>query len=214
MGAFRTLLFAAVLAGLAAGAAASAVQALRIWPLIAAAEVIEHASAAHDHDEGWEPQGALRPALTVVFNVAAGIGFALMLNAVARLRGVRLSVAAGVAWGAVGFAAFGLAPALGLPPALPGMGEGALLARQLWWAATAACTLGGIAVLAWAAAPWRWAGVVLLALPHLVGAPAMEAAGAVPAGLAAAFVAASLAGSAVFWLVLGGVSGWAQTRLG
>ena len=73
-------------------------------------------------------------------------------------------------------------------------------------------TLGGIAMLAWVAAPWRWAGVLLLVLPHVVGAPGGEGHGAVPGEMAAAFVAGSLAASAVFWVVLGGVSGWAQQR--
>lgn len=212
MAAFRGLVFAAVIAGFAAGAATSVVQAVRLWPLIAAAEVLE-APAEHSHDaHGWSPEGVVRPALTVLFNIAAGVGFALMLNAVARLRGMRLSVGDGVAWGAAGFAAFALAPALGLPPALPGMAEGAVLARQAWWVGTAVATLGGMAMLAWVSAPWRWVGVVLIALPHLVGAP-VGSGGAVPGDLAAAFVAGSLVASAVFWVVLGGVSGWAQERL-
>ncbi|MBM3504072.1 MAG: hypothetical protein FJX65_09370 [Alphaproteobacteria bacterium] len=46
-------------------------------------------------------------------------------------------------------------------------------------------------------------------LPHLVGAPRpAEASGPVPAELARQFIAASLLASAVFWLVLGGASGW------
>jgi cobalt transporter subunit CbtA len=217
MASFRALVFAALLAGIAAGVAASVVQAARLWPLIAAAEVIEAQGPAHEHDApGWSPHGTLRPALTVLFNMAAGMGFALMLNAVARLRGLRsgagFTARDGVAWGAAGFAAFALAPALGLPPALPGMGEGALLARQAWWVMTAGCTLGGIALLAWVAGPVRWVGVLLIALPHLVGAPSPGDGGAVPGELAAAFAAASLAASAVFWVVLGGVSGWAQQR--
>lgn len=222
---FRALVFAALIAGIAAGGATSVVQALRLWPLIAAAEELEDKApaagqghdASHAHSApGWSPQGPLRPMLTVVFNMAAGVGFALMLNAVARLRGVRtgvgLTVRDGLAWGAVGFAAFALAPALGLPPALPGMAEGGLLARQAWWLGTAVATLCGIAMVAWVGAPWRWGGILLLVLPHVVGAPAMGG-GAVPGEMAAAFVAGSLAASAVFWVVLGGVSGWAQARM-
>jgi len=57
--------------------------------------------------------------------------------------------------------------------------------------------------------------VVLLLLPHAVGAPGTEAeAGAVPAELARRFAVAALAVSALFWLVLGGVAGWAFKRLG
>jgi len=218
MVAFRSLVFAALVAGIAAGLATSVVQAARLWPLIDAAEVIEARShdGHNDAPAGWSPQGPSRPVLTVLFNMAAGMGFALMLNAAARLRRLRteagLTVRDGVEWGAAGFVAFALAPALGLPPALPGMAEGALLARQFWWLATASCTLGGIAMLAWAGGAWRWVGVALVALPHLAGAPVAGHGGAVPGNLAAAFVAGSLAASAVFWVVLGGVSGWAQQR--
>ncbi len=206
----------------AAGIAGSLVQAARLWPLIAAAEVIEAAAPVHGHDDGahahgWSPEGALRHGLTVLFNVAVGVGFGLVLNALARLASLRGGAAFtarhGVLWGATGFAAFALAPALGLPPELPGMAGGDLLARQLWWVATALCTLGGIGLLALAAGPWRGAGIVLIVLPHLVGAPQADGHGAIPGELGAAFAAASLAASAVFWVVLGTVSGWAQQRL-
>jgi cobalt transporter subunit CbtA len=220
MAAFRRLFFAALIAGLAAGVAASAVQAARLWPLIAAAEVFE-AAAPHGHDHGaaepaWSPEGRLRQALTVLFNIVVGLGFGLILNALARLDSLRsgraFTVGHGVIWGAAGFAAFGLAPALGLPPELPGMASGELLARQIWWVATAICTLGGIFLVARAAGPWRGAGIVLIVLPHLIGAPAADGHGNLPGEMGAAFAAASLVASAVFWIVLGSVSGWAQQR--
>lgn len=220
MATFRALFFAALVAGLAAGIAASAVQAARLWPLIAAAEVLE-AAAPQGHDHGaaepaWSPEGTLRHGLTVLFNIVVGLGFGLILNSLARLARLRgapgLTARQGAVWGAVGFAAFGLAPALGLPPELPGMAGGDLLARQVWWTATAIATLGGIGLLALAAGPWRGAGILLIVLPHLVGAPQAEGHGAVPGEMGAAFAAASLAASAVFWVVLGTVSGWAQQR--
>ncbi len=219
MAAFRTLFFAALIAGLAAGAAASIVQAGRLWPLIAAAEVFE--AAAH-HDPGaaepvWSPEGPARHALTVLFNIVVGVGFGLILNSLARLVSLRggrtLTAGQGVMWGAVGFASFGLAPALGLPPELPGMASGELLARQVWWIATAVCTLGGIGLLVFVAGPWRGAGIVLIVLPHLIGAPNADVHGTIPGELGAAFAAASLVASAVFWIVLGSVSGWVQQRL-
>lgn len=221
--AFRALFFAALIAGVAAGLAASAVQAARLWPLIAAAVVLEaaeHGGHGHDHpvpsEPAWSPEGVLRHALTVAFNVVIGLGFGLMLNALARLGSLRsgraFTAGEGVLWGAAGFAACGLAPALGLPPELPGMVGGDLLARQIWWVATALCTGGGIALLAMAVGMWRVAGIVLIVLPHLVGAPQGEGYGNIPGEMGAAFAAASLVASAVFWVVLGAVSGWAQQR--
>lgn len=219
MAAFRRLVFISVLAGLAAGLVVSVIQAAKLWPLIAAAEVLEAAAPAdHAHDHGWEPEGLVRQALTVLFNIAAGIGFALLLNAFARLRalasGQALTGRDGLLWGLAGFATFALIPALGLPPELPGMASGDVLARQLWWVATAACTGGALALGVFRGGTWIAVAVLLASLPHLFGAPTVPDHGPVPGELAAAFVAASLIASAVFWAVLGVVSGWISERWG
>ena len=53
-------------------------------------------------------------------------------------------------------------------------------------------------------------GIVLIALPHLIGAPHPSSPeSAVPAVLAAEFAARSVATMAVFWIVLGAAFGWA-----
>jgi cobalt transporter subunit CbtA len=119
----------------------------------------------------------------------------------------------GVLWGAAGFAAFSLAPAFGLPPELPGMAGSELIQRQIWWVATVCCTAGGIASLLCLTGLWRIAGIILILLPHLIGAPHTDGHGAIPGEMAATFATASLGASAVFWVVLGWVSGWAQQRL-
>ena len=65
--------------------------------------------------------------------------------------------------------------------------------------------------------PYARLGVVLIALPHLIGAPHPSSPeSAVPAVLAAEFAARSIASMAVFWIVLGAVFGWAltQSRIG
>lgn len=226
----RRILLVAVIAGAAAGLVATALQAAKLWPLIAAAEQFEQPAAADHHhgadaaahvhdDEAWEPQdGAQRMAFTALFNILAGFGFALLLNAGLVLRGAASAGApdarTGVAWGLGGFVCFALAPALGLPPELPGMAAADLLDRQVWWLATALASAGGIALLAFARPlALKVLGLVVLAAPHLVGAPHPEGAGTVPAELAAEFVTASLAAAAVFWVVLGGLSGWLHRRL-
>jgi cobalt transporter subunit CbtA len=217
----HSIAFTALIAGTAAGAATSVLQAGKMWPLIAAAEMLEAAGPPH-HDHGtaepvWSPEGPLRPALTVLFNIVAGLGFGLILNALTRLwtlqSGRSFTASDGVLWGAAGFAAFSLAPAFGLPPELPGMAGGELIERQIWWIATGCCTAGGIALLLCLTKPWRSAGIVLIVLPHMIGAPHADGYGAIPGEMAATFAAASLGASAVFWVVLGWVSGWAQQRL-
>lgn len=208
---FRRLLFISVFAGLIAGAAMSVVQATKLWPLIEAAELLEAPDPSHTH--AWNPEGAVRGALTILFNILVGVGFALLLNAAARLRGLAggeaMSIRAGLLWGLAGFAAFSLAPSLGLPPELPGMATTELGPRQAWWIATALCTAGALALWAFRGGSWGIVAVMLAAVPHLAGAPATAEQGPVPGELAAAFTAGSLAASAVFWSALGVASGWA-----
>ncbi len=221
MATFRTLFFVALIAGIVAGAVASVIQAGKMWPLIAAAEVLEAAARPHQGHGApapvFSPEGPLKPVLTVMFNIVSGLGFGLILNALARLRTLRngrpFIASDGVLWGAAGFAAFSLAPAFGLPPELPGMTGGGLIERQVWWIATSCCTAGGIALLVYSPDIWRIGGIALIAMPHLIGAPHPDGYGVIPGEMAATFASASLGASAMFWLVLGWVSGWAQQRL-
>lgn len=221
----RRILLVAVIAGAVAGLLATAVQSVRLWPLIAAAERFEQTGEVHQHsdaahDQEWLPgDGVERIAFTALFNVLAGFGFALLLNGAlalrqAVLRGSSPDTATGALWGLAGFACFALAPALGLPPELPGMQAPELMDRQVWWVAAALASVTGLSLLVFArAAVWKALGVVVLAAPHVIGAPHTHETGGVPAELAAQFVVASLAAAAVFWVVLGAVSGWLHRRL-
>lgn len=211
----RRILAAAVLAGIAAGVLVSALQAVKVTPLILEAETFEAAAMAAavglgGGEAAWAPaQGLERGLTTALANVVTAIGFALLLAACFALKGA-IDWRRGVVWGLAGFAAFHLAPALGLPPELPGMGAAPLMERQAWWLATVAATAAGLALVAFAPGRARKAlGVVLIAAPHAVGAPEGPAhGGAVPAELAAQFAAASLATAGAFWAVLGGLTGF------
>jgi cobalt transporter subunit CbtA len=220
----RRILLAALVAGVAAGVVASLLQFFKVWPVILAAEVYEEAAnAANEHaasDNDWQPtDGLQRIGFSVLFNVLAGFGFALILNALFALRralGHLVEWREGVLWGIGGFAAVIFAPSLGLPPEAPGMLGADLAARQMWWVGTALATAAGLGGLV-LGANWRWRalGLLLIVLPHVVGAPQAEAEhGGLPAMLAMHYVTATLVAGALFWLVLGGVSGWMQRRLG
>lgn len=222
---FRRIFYAALCAGLLAGMVAAVVHQFGTVPIILKAETYEraaqHAAApAHSHAgpteqtaeaEGWSPgDGAERAAYTLLADLLAGIGFALLLAAGIALRGGDIGWRDGVFWGLAGFGAFTLAPGLGLPPQIPGSEAAPLLARQLWWLATAAATAGALALFAFGRRP---ASVVVAALliiaPHLVGAPQpTDPGGAAPAALARQFVVAATIASFLFWLVLGGATGF------
>src|SRR5687768_9026137 len=123
--------------------------------------------------------------------------------------GKEITARNGLFWGLGGFVAFQLAPSFGLPPELPGMPAADLAARQVWWWGTAIAT--GAAILTIAKfRSWTAIGIaaVLIALPHIIGAPAApDAPSAVPAHLAAAFAANTLAAGAIFWLIAGPLLG-------
>lgn len=226
---FRNLFVAALVAALSAGLLVSVIQHFRVTPLILHAETFEgeaghshgeEAVAAHEHPEGkpahdhgadeWAPQdGFERTAYTVLANLLAAAGFALVIGAISMFAGIPITFANGLAWGAAGFVTFTLAPAFGLAPELPGMPAADLGARQVWWVGTALATGAACLLLARIRASWAIAvAVALVAAPHIIGAPAApDEPSAVPAHLATEFAAATIGTSLVFWLVLGTVFG-------
>jgi cobalt transporter subunit CbtA len=222
---FLRIALSAIIAGVLSGALLTALQAHKVQPLIVAAETYELQAAdshAHGHGDG-EAHEAERPVddgerliLRLGTNVLLGVGFALLLSATLVLTGRRLDWRQGALWGLAGFAVFSLAPALGMPPELPGMAGGELTERQAWWLGTVVATAIGLWILLLVPAAWLKAiGVVLIVLPHGVGAPEAPAVvGSVPPEMAAAFVSATMVANLVFWLVLGTLAATALARLG
>ncbi|WP_207458904.1 CbtA family protein [Azospirillum sp. SYSU D00513] len=242
MALFRRLILAAVAAGALAGTTVSAVQQVTTVPLILEAERYEgdgpatagHAHGhSHSHDiaagdaqtHGDAGTGdahghaifadAERLGFTVLANLMVGVAYALLLGAAWLLTGAPMDARRGLLWGAGGFVAFTLAPAVGLPPELPGMAGGELAARQLWWMSAAVSAAAGLLALAFGRNRLVVAaGLAIAALPHLVGAPHADAfGGAPPPELAARFAALSIGVAALFWLVLGAASGAMLRRL-
>ncbi|WP_369723479.1 CbtA family protein [Bradyrhizobium sp. LLZ17] len=170
-----------------------------------------HDHASHDHGaEAWEPRdGFERNAYTAGANVLTAIGFALLLAGFFAIRsgatGETVSWHQGLMWGLAGFAVFTIAPGLGLPPELPGVPAAALVSRQIWWTAAVLSTAAGLALIVFRrSVPAAIAGVILLLLPHLIGAPELEHVETnVPSSLSHQFVTAVTATSLVFWTLLG-----------
>lgn len=233
------VVLAALLAGIAAGFIMGAIQHLRLTPYLIAAESVEaaggaahahehagpqagetghshsHAEDGHSHGAGWAPaDGWQRTLATTLTAVMTGAAFAAVLAAVSLISGVPITRHNGMVWGLCGFLAVTLAPAVGLPPVLPGMAGDDLVARQIWWAGTIAATAAGIFLIATRAEAWAIAlAVVLVGLPHLIGAPpAAHGESAVPPGLAAGFAANAIAANAIFWLLIGQFLGLALNR--
>jgi cobalt transporter subunit CbtA len=236
---FRSIVFSAVVAGLAAGAVITVIQQLGTVPLILKAETYEkgqkaksaelpsapvtvghsHAEAAaaereHEHAaEAWEPEDGLqRNAFTAGANVLTAIGFALVLAALFAVRtgngGHGIHWHEGLVWGLAGFIVFTLAPGLGLPPELPGVPAAPLLSRQIWWVLAALAAAGGLSLIFLRrTAPASLAGLILIILPYLVGAPELEnVETSVPTSLSHQFAVTVTVTSLVFWSVLGSLT--------
>jgi cobalt transporter subunit CbtA len=161
----------------------------------------------HHDDGGWEPADGLeRTGYTLVANILTAFGYALVLTGIFSFRGKPVSWRDGLLFGLAAFAAVMVAPALGLPPELPGTPAGPLADRQLWWVATALCTAAGLWLIAFV--PRGWAAVlaiVLFVAPHLYGAPQPpEGAHALaPEALQHRFVVVATITSLIFWSALG-----------
>jgi len=232
MAAFRAIVFASALAGLIVGVVVTLAQQFGTVPLILRAEVYEQAAAAtagtgqpsaapagdHDHEHAaaaWAPaNGFERNALTALFNVLDWIGFGLMLTGLLVLLGRPVTWREGFLFGLGGFAAFVLAPGLGLPPELPGVPVAALTPRQIWWLATALVTAGALLLIAFRPSPLAAAlAILLIAAPHLIGAPTPEQASTnVPDALAHRFMVAVTLTTLLSWSLLGGLTGYLYQR--
>lgn len=236
------LLSAALVAGFLASVVATGLQLALTSPLILQAETFEgghsHAHAptfapaalivkAHAHGEAggegeksdeWQPApGLQRMAFTGLATLIGGVGYALLLAAV--MLGLRREPTprSGLSVGIAGFLAVALAPAIGLPPELPGMGAAPLVLRQTWWVMTVAATGIGLYLIAVRRVPITiLGGLILIVAPHLAGAPQSidTVSSQVPPAVAAQFVARSLAIGFVFWALIGLAYGWAWGLFG
>lgn len=175
----------------------------------------EAAASAHEHDpDAWEPaDGIERFGWTLVANIISGVGFALLLVAASELKGGLTSWREGLLWGLAGFAVFTLAPSIGLPPEAPGVEGAPLLDRQIWWTATVVATAIGLALIAYGRQPLlALGGVLLIAAPHVVGAPLPAEPAAIPHDLEHNFVVAVIVTGFVFWATLGTLAGALRRR--
>ena len=222
------VLLAALLAGIVAGVIMGAIQHVRLTPLIVEAETYENpghtAPAAgetapavdeNDHGDGWKPAGGWQRTLATTATAAmTGAAFAAILAGISLLTGLPITRSNGVIWGLCGFLAATVAPSAGLPPELPGMPAGDLLARQAWWIGTIAATSAALYLIATRRETWALAlAIVLIGLPHIIGAPApVTHETAVPPHLAASFVANSIAANAIFWSLIGAFLGLTLNR--
>ena len=187
---------------------------------VAAEEPAEDPAMA-EHAAPGDSETLSRDFWTVVFFGLVYVGYAMVLVAgfgLASAYGKRITAREGLLWGIAGFAVFQLAPAMGLAPELPGALAADLTERQVWWWGTALATGSGLALLGYGRGVAAvLAGLALLAVPHVLGAPEPASFGGVaPPEVAAAFTARVLGVALVVWTVLGWIAGllWSREAAG
>ncbi|WP_368344945.1 CbtA family protein [Pelagovum sp. HNIBRBA483] len=221
----KNLVTSALFAGVAVGVLAAILQFMFVVPLLMEGELYETGARVHFSVGGAESEAGAPPIWgdmgrhigTVAMNLVAYTGFAFVMVAgfaLAKRTGHEVNGRVGAVWGLAGFIAVQLAPAFGLPPELPGTAAADLGARQIWWAGCVLATLLGIASMTYVRnAAGIAVGVLLIAAPHVIGAPHLDAYyGIAPPELASHFVTRSLGVAAASWVMLGSIAGalWAR----
>ena len=215
---FSQIAVSALIAGFGAGLVAAFLQYVFVQPILLHSELFETGALTHfgaDPTASSVPRGDFdmtRQALNVVFAALVYTGYALILIAgmvLAEMRGHVISAQTGLIWGFCGFLAFQLAPAFGLPPDMPGLNAADVTPRQVWWFATVGATAAGLWLIAFGKTALIWGlAIILLAAPHVIGAPTPDTfTGPAPPELAAAFAARTLGTTCAIWVLLGGLLG-------
>lgn len=222
---FSRIVTTALFAGFLTGILAAILQFWLVQPLLLHAELYETGALTHfgpgaSNAPAQMPLPGIdlqRDGLSVLFTALIYTGYAFLLTAAMALaaeRGIAVSIRQGLIWGVCGFAAVQLAPAMGLPPELPGAAAADVTARQVWWFGTAAATATGLALIGFSATPALWvAGAALIAAPHIIGAPEpAQFVGPTPPELAAHFAARALGVGLAAWALLGVLVAWIWGR--
>lgn len=210
----------ALFAGFITGLIAALLQFWLVQPLLLHAELFENGTLQHFGGTGagtpahvdWPGFDVQRDGLSLLFTALIYTGYAFLLTAdiaFASEQGHAITPRSGLIWGVAGFIAVQLAPALGLPPELPGAGAADVDVRQVWWFGTVAATAIGLWLVAFGKSPISWAiAIIALAVPHVMGAPEPDTlVGPVPPEITAHFAARALGTGLAAWALLGLLAG-------
>lgn len=213
------LLTSALFAGAATGLIVGLLQLLFVQPVLLHAELYESGElihfgaasvSAHPDLPRFDP---VRDLLSIVFTMLTYTGYGMMLVALMLLaeeRGAEIDARTGIIWGVAGFVTAHLAPGFSLAPEVPGAAAADVGARQIWWFATVAAAGIAMWLIAFGRNWTMWGiAIILLAAPHLIGAPAPDTfAGPVPTEIGALFAARAFGVGLAAWIILGSSSAY------
>lgn len=218
---FRQIFLSACLAALVASVGFSLYQFYFVNPIIFAAELYEIAESVNHfmplESESWAPDdGIERSFYTLLANFLMSLAYGLLLGSAMVFRG-NSSALKGLVWGMAAYLSLFVAPALGLPPEIPGMEAADLNLRQNWWLLSVVLTVIGLTVFSFSSRYYKGAGVIFVILPHLIGAPAAKIHGfSHPDPIAVAkltelwqqFILHTSIANALLWLIIGITTGF------
>ena len=221
---FRNLVFSAFAIAIVAGLFLSIYQEFLITPIILDSEVYEIAEPAGAHAdavEAWSPaDGMERSGFSLVSNLLVCFAYALLLLSAMAVKS-SLKVRQGIFWGGSAYLSIFAAPALGLPPEIPGMEAAYLEGRQAWWLLAVLFTAMGLWLIAFSKMTFKGLGVVMLVIPHLIGAPQPEFHGFAntdPQAVSALtalwhnFIIQTSLANALLWLIIGMLSAFLTAK--
>lgn len=224
---FRNLVLSAFSIAIIAGLFLTAYQELLITPIILGSEVYEVVEEVGHHGgtagevEAWEPEdGVERSTYSFISNLLVCFAYALLLLSMMATKS-SLKVAQGFFWGGAAYLSIFALPALGLAPEIPGMEAAQLEGRQSWWVLTVLASAIGLWLIAFSTTPFKGAGIVLLLLPHLLGAPQPEVHGFANTDPDAvtelttlwhSFIIQTSVANGLLWLIIGVLSAFLTTK--
>tara|TARA_R110002072_G_scaffold12511_9_gene53933 strand:+ start:2564 stop:3250 length:687 start_codon:yes stop_codon:yes gene_type:complete len=222
---FQKFLITSLFAGAAAGLIAGILQLIFVQPVLLHAELYEsgllvhfgaEAVSAHPDLPGFD---VVRDVMSVVFTMLTYTGYTLILVAlmsIAEERGAQIDGRTGILWGIAGFVTVHFAPGLTLAPEVPGAAAADVGARQVWWWSTVVAAGIAMWLLAFGRNWTMWGvAVILLAAPHLIGAPEPDIfTGPVPTEIGALFAARAFGVGLVAWVLVGSFAGYFWQREG
>ncbi|WP_298295694.1 CbtA family protein [uncultured Litoreibacter sp.] len=213
----RQILTSAVFAGVGAGVLAALLQLWLVVPLIMEAELFESGQRVHFATDGstqsdrgapsvWEEP--LRHIYTIGFSAVTFTAYAFFMVAgfaLATRAGHEITAKRGMVWGLCGAIAVVIAPAIGMPPELPGAIGAEVVPRQVWYLSCVVLTLIGLTQIAFDGRSRVWiTAPIFLLVPHLMGAPHLDTYfGVAPSELASEFVARVMGVAMISWVLLG-----------
>lgn len=215
---FSRIIVSGLFSGALGGIIAGFLQWYFVQPVLLHSELYEAgilthfvgtSNSAHPDLEYIQP---IRDGLSLIFSMLIYTGYALILIAAMLLREQKsetnITFHQGIIWGVSGFFVVHLAPAISLPPEVPGVATAELQLRQIWWFATTLLTAGGLWIIAFTKKGSRFIiGAALILAPHIIGAPEPDIfTGPAPTEIGALFASRALGIGLISWAMLGGLS--------